>query len=322
MKGIFSDGCPGLAEWGGVGPGRGKGSLSPLVSLSLYLSFPFHPLHLCLPASLPLDVWCAPSSVSVTPSPVPRKGTPSALSRGLGLPLRLPLPSLSCLSVCPPLTVCLAGLQRPSCGYVVCTVLLSLAVLLAVAVTGTVLFLNHAHAPSTAPPPIVSTGPAGANGALVTVERADSSRLSILIDPRCPDLTDGFTRLEDMQASVLQALAAHQAQPRLAGEQDRELLDTLADQLPRLLARASELQDECAGLRKGHGTLGQGLGALRSEQAHLVQVRAGPGPEVSAGGRGCCPLASALRWALDIHGLTESPNAPDQGLLLFLRTGR
>ncbi|XP_028384700.1 fibrinogen C domain-containing protein 1 [Phyllostomus discolor] len=162
--------------------------------------------------------------------------------------------------------------QRPSCGYVVCTVLLSLAVLLAVAVTGTVLFLNHAHAPGTAPPPIVSTGPAGANGALVTVERADSSRLSILIDPRCPDLTEGFAHLEDTQASVLQALTARQAQPWLAGEQDRELLDTLADQLPRLLARASELQAECAGLRKGHGTLGQGLGALQSEQARLIQL--------------------------------------------------
>lgn len=166
-----------------------------------------------------------------------------------------------------------------------CTVLLSLAVLLAVAVTGAVLFLNNAHAPGTAPPPIVSTGPAGANGALVTVERADSSHLSILIDPRCPDLAGGFARLEDAQASVLQALTEHQAQPRLAGEQDRELLDTLADQLPRLLTQASELQAECAGLRKGHGALGQGLSALQSEQAHLIQVRAGSKLEVVAGGQ-------------------------------------
>ncbi|XP_016052146.1 PREDICTED: fibrinogen C domain-containing protein 1 [Miniopterus natalensis] len=89
--------------------------------------------------------------------------------------------------------------QRPSCGYVLCTVLLSLAVLLAVAVTGAVLFLNHAHAPGTALPPVVSTGPAGANGALVTVER-------------------------------------------------------------------------CTGLRKGHGSLGQGLSTLQSEQAHLIQL--------------------------------------------------
>lgn len=178
----------------------------------------------------------------------------------------------------------MAGLQRPSCGYVLCTVLLSLAVLLAVAVTGAVLFLNHGHAPGTAPPPVVSTGPAGANSALVTVERADSSHLSILIDPRCPNLADGFARLEGAQASVLQALTEHQAEPRLVGEQERELLDTLADQLPRLLARASELQAECMGLRKGHGMLGQGLSALQREQAHLIQVRGRAELEGLAGG--------------------------------------
>nr|XP_045001404.1 fibrinogen C domain-containing protein 1 isoform X1 [Jaculus jaculus] len=160
--------------------------------------------------------------------------------------------------------------QRPSCGYVLCTVLLSLAVLLAVAVTGAVLFLNHARVPGTAPPPVVSTGPAGPNSALVTVERADSSRLSILIDPRCPDLADSFARLEGMQASVLRMLTERQAQPQLDGAP--ELLDMLADQLPRLLARASELQTECAGLRKGHSTLGQGLSTLQSEQGHLIQL--------------------------------------------------
>lgn len=184
-----------------------------------------------------------------------------------------PLLSPVRLSVCLCVYVCGARPQWPSCGYVLCTVLLSLAVLLAVAVTGAVLFLNHTHAPGTAPPPVVSTGPAGANSALVTVERADSSRLSILIDPRCPDLTDGFARLEGAQASVLQALAEHREEPKLAGEQERELLDTLADQLPRLLARASELQAECTGLRKGLGTLGQGLSALQSEQGRLIQVR-------------------------------------------------
>ncbi|KAG8509469.1 Fibrinogen C domain-containing protein 1, partial [Galemys pyrenaicus] len=179
--------------------------------------------------------------------------------------------SLLSLSVRP--SVCVrAGLQRLGCGYALCTVLLALAVLLAVAVTGAVLFLNHARAPGTAPPPVVSTGPAGPNSALVTVERADSSRLSILIDPRCPDLADGFARLEGAQASVLRALAQHQAAPWLADPREQELLDTLADQLPLLLARASELQAECAGLRKGHGTLGQGLSALQSEQGRLVQL--------------------------------------------------
>uniref|UniRef100_A0A673TDD7 Fibrinogen C domain containing 1 n=1 Tax=Suricata suricatta TaxID=37032 RepID=A0A673TDD7_SURSU len=130
--------------------------------------------------------------------------------------------------------------QWPSCGYVLCSVLLSLAVLLAVAVTGAVLFLNHTPAPGTAPPPVVSTGPAGANGALVTVERG-------------------------AQASVLRALAEHRAEPGPAGPPERELLETLVDQLPRLLARASELQTECAGLRKG-------LGTLQSEQSHLIQL--------------------------------------------------
>uniref|UniRef100_H0V7A7 Fibrinogen C domain containing 1 n=1 Tax=Cavia porcellus TaxID=10141 RepID=H0V7A7_CAVPO len=181
--------------------------------------------------------------------------------------LTLALFSPVCLSVWAP-----RSRQRPSCSYALCTVLLSLAVLLAVAVTSVVLFLNHIHVPGTAPPPVVSTGPAGVNGALVTVERADSSRLSILIDPRCPDLADGFARLEGAQASVLRALAEHRAQPPPDGTQERELLDTIADQLARLLARASELQAECAGLRKGHGTLGQGLSTLQSEQGRLIQL--------------------------------------------------
>ncbi|XP_054992743.1 fibrinogen C domain-containing protein 1 [Sorex araneus] len=162
--------------------------------------------------------------------------------------------------------------QRPSCGYVLCAVLLSLAVLLAVAVTGAVLFLNHSHVPGSAPPPVVSTGPAGANSALVTVERADSSGLSILIDPRCPDLADGFSRLEDAQTSVLRALAEQQARRPGGGPQERELLSALASELPRLRARAAELQAECAELRRGQGALGQGLSSLRSELGHLVQL--------------------------------------------------
>lgn len=222
------------------------------------LGFSFVPFHLCRTC------------------PVPQVPPPTQL-------LTLALFSPVCLSVWAP-----RSRQRPSCSYALCTVLLSLAVLLAVAVTSVVLFLNHIHVPGTAPPPVVSTGPAGVNGALVTVERADSSRLSILIDPRCPDLADGFARLEGAQASVLRALAEHRAQPPPDGTQERELLDTIADQLARLLARASELQAECAGLRKGHGTLGQGLSTLQSEQGRLIQVRPEPGP---GAGRGCghCP---------------------------------
>lgn len=283
--------------------------LSPSVSMPLCLSFSFRPLHLRRPASLThslLQFCLSPLRASVChlclsvglPLPRPREGGPLSLARGQrprpeaawapapptgqswkpGSALMPPLLSPVRLSV--RLCVCArgAGRQWPGCGYVLCTVLLSLAVLLAVAVTGAVLFLNHPHAPGTAPPPIVSTGPAGVNSALVTVERADSSRLTILIDPRCPDLADGFARLEGAQASVLRALAEHRAEPGPAGEQERELLDTLVDQLPRLLARASELQVECAGLRKGLGALGQGLGALQSEQGRLIQVSGAPAP--------------------------------------------
>lgn len=223
-----------------------------------------------------------------------------------------------CLSVC----FCVSGadLQRPSCSYLLCTVLLSLAVLLAVAVTGAVLFLNHAHAPGTAPPPIVSTGSAGANSALVTVERADSSHLSLLIDPRCPDLTDSFARLESVQASVLRALSEHQAQPRL--DSAPELLDTLADQLPRLLARASELQAECAGLRKGHSLLGQGLSTLQSEQGRLIQVRVGTTYAFWV----ACPCAECLMLAASVVSLLSgsgglcypNPAFPTHTFLVFL----
>ncbi|EPY83333.1 fibrinogen C domain-containing protein 1 [Camelus ferus] len=83
--------------------------------------------------------------------------------------------------------------QRPSCSYVLCTVLLSLAVLLAVAVTGTVLFLNHAHVPGTAPPPVVSTGPAGANSALVTLLSESQGHMAHLVNS-VSDVLDALQR--------------------------------------------------------------------------------------------------------------------------------
>lgn len=298
------------STWGDV-PSRGRGSegegtVPPSPgSLPWFLLSPSPSLSPCLSCCLELAVfgggrWGPVSLSSFWGSVFPRlpflipqkearpgftKGRrprPRVGAGGPGLPLTLFL--LSPVCPCPSLRPCVrAGPQRPSCSYVLCTVLLSLAVLLAVAVTGAVLLLNHARVPGTAPPPVVSTGPAGANSALVTVDRADSSRLSILIDPRCPDLADGFARLEGAQASVLQALSQRQTEPRLPGEQEQELLDTLADQLPRLLARASELQAECSGLRKGHGALGQGLSALQSEQGRLIQVRWGSVPPSGSG---------------------------------------
>ncbi|KAK1334045.1 hypothetical protein QTO34_005044 [Cnephaeus nilssonii] len=161
--------------------------------------------------------------------------------------------------------------QRPSCGCVLCTVLLSLAVLLAVAVTGAVLFLNHTHAPGTALPPVVSTGPAGANSALVTVERADSSRLSILIDPRCPDLADGFARLEGAQASVLQALTERQASHSWWANRTGSCWTRWLTSCPGCWPGPRSCR-RSAGAAEKPRRLGQGLSALQGEQAHLLQL--------------------------------------------------
>ncbi|XP_015423235.1 PREDICTED: fibrinogen C domain-containing protein 1 [Myotis davidii] len=113
----------------------------------------------------------------------------------------LPLLSPVCLSVPPSLCPC-AWLQRPSCGYVLCTVLLSLAVLLAVTVTGAVLFLNHTHTPGTALPPVVSTGPAGANSALVTVDRSEQAHLLQLLS----ESQGHMAHLVNLVSDVLDAL--------------------------------------------------------------------------------------------------------------------
>ncbi|XP_028919832.1 fibrinogen C domain-containing protein 1 [Ornithorhynchus anatinus] len=162
--------------------------------------------------------------------------------------------------------------QRMSCGYILCTVLLSVAVLLAVTVTGAILFMNHYHSPVTESPPIISTNPDEANNALVTIEKADSSRINIFIDPRCPDHADSFNRLEGGQSSVLQAVTDHEAELRSNQGQERELLATLANEVTQLLAQASDLKLDCEGLRKGHGSLGQGLNALQNEQGRLIQL--------------------------------------------------
>ncbi|NWX96880.1 FBCDB protein, partial [Nothoprocta ornata] len=161
--------------------------------------------------------------------------------------------------------------QRMSCGYVLCTVLLSVAVLLAVTVTGAILFMNHYHPPVTESPPVISTNPEEAN-ALVTIERADSSRINIFIDPNCPDQAGSFTRLEGLQSSVLRALSEHDAEAKAAKGQQRALLATVADEVAKLLAHAAQLRADCDGLKKGHGAMGQELSALQSEQGRLIQL--------------------------------------------------
>ncbi|MEE6505473.1 hypothetical protein FKM82_005536 [Ascaphus truei] len=158
--------------------------------------------------------------------------------------------------------------QRTSCGYILCTVLLSVAVLLAVTVTGAVLFMNHYHAPSTEPPPVITTNMEDPN-ALVTIERADSSHISIFIDPNCQD---PFPRLEGLQSSLLSALAAHDSEQKAVQGQERALLAGLADQVAQLVSQVSRQRADWESLKKGQHGLGAELGALQSEQGRLIQL--------------------------------------------------
>lgn len=158
-----------------------------------------------------------------------------------------------------------------SCGYILCTVLLSVAVLLAVTVTGAILFMNHYHTPVTESPPVISTNPEEAN-ALVTIEKADSSRINIFIDPNCPDAAGTFGRLEGLQTSLLRAVTDHDAEAKATKSQQKALLVTVADEVAKLLTHAMQLRADCDGLKKGHSAMGQELSALQGEQGRLIQV--------------------------------------------------
>uniref|UniRef100_H3B8X9 Fibrinogen C domain containing 1 n=1 Tax=Latimeria chalumnae TaxID=7897 RepID=H3B8X9_LATCH len=161
--------------------------------------------------------------------------------------------------------------QRMSCGYILCTVLLFVVVLLAVIVTGTILFMNHYHAPVTESPPLISTKQDDAD-ALVTIEKPDGSRTNIFIDPNCPDYASNFIRLEGIQSSILHAISDHDGQLKSAKGQDRALLLTLADEVAKLSAHAVTLKVDYETLWKGYGSLGQELNALQSEQGRLIQL--------------------------------------------------
>ncbi|NXJ33570.1 FBCDB protein, partial [Ciconia maguari] len=161
--------------------------------------------------------------------------------------------------------------QRMSCGYILCTVLLSVAVLLAVTVTGAILFMNHYHTPVTESPPVISTNPEEAN-ALVTIEKADSSRINIFIDPNCPDAAGTFGRLEGLQTSLLRAVTDHDAEAKATKSQQKALLVTVADEVAKLLTHAVQLRADCDGLKKGHSAMGQELSALQGEQGRLIQL--------------------------------------------------
>lgn len=163
-----------------------------------------------------------------------------------------------------------------SCGYILCTVLLSVAVLLAVTVTGAILFMNHYHTPVTESPPVISTNTEEAN-ALVTIEKADSSRINIFIDPNCPDASGTFGRLEGLQTSLLHAVTDHDAEAKATRSQQKALLVTVADEVAKLLTHAVQLRTDCEGLKKGHSAMGQELSTLQGEQGRLIQVRQGWG---------------------------------------------
>ncbi|XP_064891886.1 fibrinogen C domain-containing protein 1 [Columba livia] len=161
--------------------------------------------------------------------------------------------------------------QRMSCGYILCTVLLSVAVLLAVTVTGAILFMNHYHTPVTESPPVISTNTEEAN-ALVTIEKADSSRINIFIDPNCPDASGTFGRLEGLQTSLLHAVTDHDAEAKATRSQQKALLVTMADEVAKLLTHAMQLRTDCEGLKKGHSAMGQELSTLQGEQGRLIQL--------------------------------------------------
>ncbi|KAM3874018.1 fibrinogen C domain-containing protein 1 [Diretmus argenteus] len=161
--------------------------------------------------------------------------------------------------------------QRMSCSYLLCTILLFVAVLLAVTVTGTILFMNHYQAPPMSDGlPHISTNQDEAN-ALVTVERGDGSRINIFIDPNCPDYNSNFLRLEGVQTSLLHSLTDHDSDLKSVKGQDRALLVSLAEEVAKLSAHAGQLKMDYESLRRGQGSLGQDLNTLQTEQGRLIQ---------------------------------------------------
>ncbi|XP_029470531.1 fibrinogen C domain-containing protein 1 [Rhinatrema bivittatum] len=158
-----------------------------------------------------------------------------------------------------------------SCGCILCTVLLSVAVLLALSVMGAILFMNHYNAPTTESPPIISTNLDDPH-ALVTIEKADSSRINIFIEPNCPDPSSSFSRLEGLHSSLLQVVAEQGAELKSSRGQEKALLVSLEDQVAKLLVQATQMKADCDVLRRGHSTLAQQLNTLQTEQGRLIQL--------------------------------------------------
>lgn len=161
--------------------------------------------------------------------------------------------------------------QRMNCGYIICTVLLSVAILLAIAVTGAILFMNHYHAPVTDSPPVISTNPDDP-AALVTIDKGDNSHIRIYIDPNCPEQSSSFVRLEGLLSSALRALADQESELRAARGQAGAQLLALGSDVGKVLALAAQLKADGEVLRRGHSALAQELGTLQSEQGRLIQL--------------------------------------------------
>uniref|UniRef100_A0A4W3K496 Fibrinogen C domain containing 1a n=1 Tax=Callorhinchus milii TaxID=7868 RepID=A0A4W3K496_CALMI len=151
-------------------------------------------------------------------------------------------------------------------------VLLFLVVLVAVTVTGTILFMNHYyHGPTTDSPPLISTNE-GSSQALVTVDKADGSEIKIFLEPNCPDFGSNFVRLEAIQSSLLSAVSGRDEEAKQLSGEDRALLVTLTDQLAKLSAHTAQLKQDCEALKQGHSSLSEELGSLQSEQGRLIQL--------------------------------------------------
>ncbi|KAF3849324.1 hypothetical protein F7725_015821 [Dissostichus mawsoni] len=171
--------------------------------------------------------------------------------------------------------------KRMSCSYLLCTILLFVAVLLAVTVTGTILFMNHYQAPPMSDGlPHISTNQDEAN-ALVTVERGDGSRINIFIDPNCPDYNSNFLRLEGVQTSLLHSLTDHDTDLKSVKGQDRALLVSLAEEL---------LSDSHIQMVKMVNSVSDSLSAMQKENMGLkARVKADlmKGPVRGARFKGC-----------------------------------
>ncbi|KAK3565440.1 hypothetical protein QTP86_009696 [Hemibagrus guttatus] len=165
------------------------------------------------------------------------------------------------------------GKERRSCSYLLCTILLFIAVLLALTVTGTILLMNHSQAPSVPDtPPLITTNQDEGN-ALVTVERGDGSRINIFIEPNCPDYNSNFLRLEGVQTSLLHSLSHHDTDLKSVKGQERGLLVQLAEEIAKLSAHINQLKAEYSALRQGQSSISQEISMLQTEQARLVQYK-------------------------------------------------